>query len=150
MPMTTIAVMAVSITALAALAWIAGKALRTGLCPLCIGVAGTWAWMLAARYAGFAVDSLMLALLIGGSVTGIAYQLEARLPQGRSALLWKGLFLPAGFAAGYALVAGQWAVLAFAALALLVPAAMLLRPQRPPGSDAAAVEKLEERMKKCC
>jgi len=150
MTMTTVAMMVVSIAVLAALAWVAGRALRIGLCPVCIGVVGTWAWMLAARLAGFAVDGLMLALLIGGSVTGIAYQLETRLPRGRSPLLWKGLFLPVGFAAGYALVAEQWALLALALVALALPAAMFVRSQRPPGTDAATVEKLEERMKKCC
>lgn len=42
------------------------------------------------------------AMLLGGSVAGIAYQVEQRLPLERSPLLWKILFIPAGFVAAYA------------------------------------------------
>jgi len=146
----TFALALVSIFVLAGLAWLAGKALRFSLCPICFGVAGTWLWMLGARLAGFAVDSTMLAVLLGASVVGIAGQLEARLPQGCSPLLWKTLTLPVGFVAAYGLVAERWNMAAISFLALALLAALFLLPRRLAATDEAAVEKLEQQMKKCC
>ena len=146
----TIAVALVSIFALGGLAWLAGKALRASICPVCFGVAGTWLWMLGARYAGFPVDAAMLAVLLGASVVGIAGQLEGGLPQGRSALLWKTLALPLGFVAAYGLVTERWIVVAITGLALVLLAALFLLPRRLAPTDEAAVKKLEQQMKKCC
>src|SRR3990172_7504118 len=146
----TFALAVVSIFALAGLAWLAGKALRFPLCPICFGVAGTWLWMLGARFAGFPVDATMLAVLLGASVVGIAAQLETRLPRGRSPLLWKTLALPVGFVAAYGLVAERWTVAAAAGPALVLLAALFLLPRRLAAADEAAVEKLEQQMKKCC
>ena len=148
--MTAVAIVVASILALAGLAWLAGKALRRPLCPICFGVAGTWLWMVIVRGAGFAIDTTMLAILLGASVVGIAYQLEARLAQGRSRLLWKTLVLPAGFVAAYGLVAERWGVAGTAGLALVLLAALFLALRRPATNDEAAVSKLEEQMKKCC
>jgi len=146
----TFALAVVSIFALAGLAWLAGKALRFPLCPICFGVAGTWLWMLGARFAGFPVDATMLAVLLGASVVGIAAQLETRLPRGCSPLLWKTLTLPVGFIAAYGLVAERWIVAAIAVSALVLLAALFLLPRRLAGSDEAVVRKLEQEMKKCC
>ena len=148
--MTAVAIAVVSIFVLAGLAWFAGKALHASFCPICLGVGGTWLWMLAARFAGFPIDATMLAVLLGASVVGIAAQLETRLPRGCSPLLWKTLVLPAGFAAAYGLVAERWIVAATAALALVLLAALFLLPRRLTGTDEAIIKKLEQEMKKCC
>lgn len=148
--MTAVALAVASILVLAGLAWLAGKALRSPLCPICFGVGGTWLWMLAARFAGLPIDATMLAVLLGASVVGIAGQLEGRLPQGRSPLLWKTLALPVGFVAAYGLVAERWGVAAIAALALVLLAGLFLLPRRLAGTDEAVVKKLEQQMKKCC
>lgn len=144
--LTTIA----SILAIAGLAWTAGRLLRLPLCPICSGVAGTWVWMLVARHYGVAVDASMLSTLLGGSVVGIAYLLEKRLAGGRSQLLWKTLFIPLGFAAAYALVASQWALLAAAFLALLLLMAYFLWPHGGKIPSSSAVQELESKMKNCC
>lgn len=147
--MTTILAAIASMLALTALAWLARKASRWPVCPICVGVAGTWLWLLVARTAGLAVEPAVLAMLLGASVLGGAQWVEARLPAGRSPLLWKALALPAGFAAAYGLVAQRWIEATLAALALAVLAAMFVRPRGARG-DAAVVAQLEERMKKCC
>lgn len=139
-----------SMLVLAGLAWLAGKALRSPPCPICIGVAGTWLWMLVARYAGLPTDATMLAVLLGASVVGIAIQIERHLPQRRSPLLWKTLALPVGCVAAYGLVAERWGVAATAALVLALLAALFLLPRRLAGGDEAVVKKLEQQMKKCC
>src|SRR3990167_9340509 len=135
---------------LAMLAWLAGRVLRLPVCPVCVGVAGTWLWMLAARLGAHAVDGTILAILLGASAVGIAQWIENRLPLGRSPLLWKALALPAGFAAAYGLAAGLWFVAAAATAALALLIAVFLRPLRTAAGDPAVVAQLEERMKKCC
>ncbi len=148
--MTIILITTLSILAITGLAWLARKVLPFPVCPICVGVAGTWLWMLAGRLAGFAFDAPMLAILLGGSVAGIAYQLEKHLPQGRSPLLWKTLFLPIGFVAAYGLAVAHWRLLAMAIVALLLLTAVFFVPRRQPEKNSAVVEKLKEDMKKCC
>jgi hypothetical protein len=139
-----------SVLALTAAAWLARILGRVAVCPICAGVSGTWAWMVVARMAGFAVEPAMLALLLGASVVAGAHWVEGRLPAGRSALAWKSLALPAGFTASYGLVAEQWITLAFGIAALGLLLAFFLRALPAAGADPAAVAELEQRMKKCC
>ena len=148
--MTTFMLAIASMLALGLLSWLVGRAARLPLCPVCVGVAGTWLWLLAARLDGFAVDSAVLAMLLGASVVGVAQWIEARLPAGRSLLLWKVLALATGFAASYGLVVERWLLALVAAAVLGLVAAFFLRPQRTVAGESAVVAQLEERMKKCC
>jgi len=99
--MTAILTTTVSILTITSAVWVAKRLLRVPLCPICLGVGGTWLWMVVARYVGVAFDASMLPVLLGGSAVGVAYQLEKHLPQGRSALLWKSLFIPLALVAAY-------------------------------------------------
>ena len=148
--MTDVAIAVLSIAALGGLAWLAASALQRPLCPVCLGVAGTWAWMLGARFAGYAIDANILAILLGASVVGSAYQLEKRLADGRSALAWKGLFIPVGVVAAYPLVAARWSLAAAALLVLVSLTAYFRSPRKLADTDDAAVTALEEKLKKCC
>ena len=148
--MTAVLTPVLSILAITALAWAAKRMLRAPVCPVCMGVGGTWLWMLVARHLGLAFDTSMLPVLLGGSAVGIAYQVERRLPEGRSALLWKSLFIPFGLAAAYGVSLPNWTVLAAASVALaIVTGIFFAHPQAAP-RDSAAIEKLQEQMKKCC
>lgn len=148
--MLTVLATIASILAIAGLVWAAGRALRVPLCPICSGVAGTWLWMLVARHYGVAVDAAMLSTLLGGSAVGVAYQLEKRLAGDRSQLLWKTLFIPAGFVAAYALAMAQWALLAAALVAMLLLSAYFLWPHASAPTTSSAVQDLENKMKNCC
>lgn len=148
--MTIILITTVSILAITGLAWLARKVLPFPICPICVGIAGTWLWMLAGRLAGLEFDTSMLAILLGGSVVGVGDQLEKHLPQGRSPLLWKTLFLPIGFVAAYGLVVPHWSLLTTAIVALFLLTAVFFVPRRQPEQNNAVVEKLKEDMKKCC
>lgn len=139
-----------SMLALTLLAWLASRGTRLAICPICLGVSGTWLWMLAARLGGLAIDTTMLPVFLGASVVGGAQWIETRLPKERSPLLWKAIALPTGFIAAYGLVAQRWALAAVAAAALASLAALFLRPLRPAAGDPAVISELEERMKKCC
>jgi hypothetical protein len=148
--MTPLLIAIGSVLVLTLVASLAGRTLRFALCPVCVGVAGTWLWMLVARMGGYAIDVALLAVLLGASVVGFAQAVEARLAPERSALLWKTLAITTGSAAAYGLATESWilAVLSAAALALL--AALFALPRRAAAGDAAVVAQLEERMKRCC
>jgi len=148
--MTAILTTTFSILAISGLAWAARKLLRVPICPICLGVGGTWLWMIIGRALGHAVDIAVLSMLLGGSVVGIAYQIEKRLPQGRSPLLWKTLFIPAGFVAAYALAVPQWALFTVTSIALVLLTAFFLLPRGAVGEESKTVEELKEKMRKCC
>jgi hypothetical protein len=139
-----------SILAIAAVIWAAKRLLRASLCPICLGVGGTWLWMVVAREFGYAVDATMLAILLGGSVAGLAYLVEKRLPQGRSALLWKTLFIPPGFVAAYALAAPHWALLGAVSVALVLLTAFFLVAPSASRDESGNVEELTRKMRDCC
>lgn len=139
-----------SIVAITFLAWIVRRTFGIRLCPICGGVLSTWVWMLLAREFGVPVDPLAIALLLGGSVVGITYQLERNIrPQ--SVILFKVGFIPLGFAAGYSLLSG-WLVLAAGAVALMALITYIFRnlPSDSSPPRARKVEDIEEKMKRCC
>jgi len=148
--MTVAIATVISILAIAALGWATKHMLRVPVCPICLGVGGTWSMMLAARYLGVDLDTSMLPVLLGGSAVGVAYQLEKHLPEGRSALLWKSFFIPLSLAAAYGIALPNWTVLAVATVAILVLTTIFFISPHPQASDSATVEKLQEQMKKCC
>jgi len=139
-----------SILAIAAAAWAARRWLGAPVCPLCVGVGGTWLWLLAARELGFAIDTTVLAVLLGGSVAGLAGQLEKRLPAARSPLAWKALFIPPGFVVAHALVTQRWLLAAGVALALAALSAWVLAAPRAEREDSEQVDALTRKMKNCC
>ena len=139
-----------SILAIAAAAWAARTLLRIPVCPICFGVGGTWLWMVIGRSLGYAVDATMLSILLGGSVAGIAYQVEKRLPRGRSPLLWKTLFIPSGIVAAYALASPQWTLFAVMSVALVLLTAFFLIPPAGPGKASETIEDLKKKMRTCC
>ncbi len=146
----TILLAVVSVLGITALAWAARRLLAAPVCPICAGVAGTWLWMLAGRELGYAADATVLAILLGATVAGSAYQLEKRLPPGRSRLLWKTLFVSTGLAAAYGLAVPVWIVAGAAIAVLIALTAVFLAPKRGPAPDNARIEELERQMKRCC
>jgi hypothetical protein len=143
-----------SILALTLLAWLVRAALWPALCPLCAGVAGTWMALLAAHWAGVALDLRLPAVLLGGSVVGLAGAGEKALA-GRSAgavLAWKTAFVTTGLATAYLLLAAAWAGAAGGGV-LLVALMALPRLVGPPraGTDLPAGERnLLAQLKNCC
>lgn len=148
--MTAILTTTFSILAISGVAWTARKMLRVPVCPICLGVGGTWLSMLIWRSFGHEVDATMLSILLGGSVAGIAYQVEKRLPPGRSPLLWKTIFIPGGFVAAYALAVPLWGLFAVAGVALVLLVAFFLMPPGAPKETSETVDDLKRRMRECC
>lgn len=148
-----ITITTISILAITGFVWLLNRILPLKICPICAGVSGTWLWMLAATFLGYEIDLLIPAMLMGGSVVGIAYQIEKRLPPNRSPLLWKTLFIPAGFVAVYSVLSSWWIVF-IAATTFLVILALRFTEQTKniatPTGQNRAVEELKKKMKNCC
>lgn len=140
-----------SIFAIAGFVRFLGKISSLKICPVCAGVAGTWLWMLLGVLSGYLPTYLLpTAILMGGSVVGIAYQLEKILPQTRSPILWKLLFIPAGFAAAYYVI--EQKQIAFLASLIMLVLVVLFFKKTDSMKTAinASVENLKEKMKNCC
>ena len=149
----TIFIFLISIFAITGLVWLFNKVAPLKICPICAGVSGTWLWVLLGIYAGWLEAEswrLIAALAMGGSVVGIAYQLERRLPSHRSPLLWKTLFIPAGFLAVYSLIFSWWITAALALLWLLGVTVAFLRVFVHTRTEDTKIKELEKEMQKCC
>lgn len=144
-----------SIFIITGVAWVLSKALPFKACPICAGVSGTWLWMLIGMFTNQlpVIDyQFPAAILMGGSIVGIAYSLEKHVPRGRSLLLWKALFIPAGFIAVYEIVALRPVSSVAAVAVLIILALVFLRfgGKRKEVSDDERIKELEKKMEECC
>lgn len=150
----------ISIFGIAGLTWLLNRFLGAKVCPICAGVFGTWLWMLIGILSGrlsVANYQLPVAILMGGSVVGIAYRIEKRLPQTsagwRTPLLLKTLFIPTGFAAVYGILASWWFIFIILAVSLLILTLMFIgqiKDKIISERQNRKVEELEDEMKNCC
>ncbi|MFH0806122.1 MAG: hypothetical protein V1885_00075 [Candidatus Brennerbacteria bacterium] len=152
--MLAILVALICIGIITALTWLVNEKnlLPIKVCAICAGTAGTWILLLAGILFGwltFASYMPVVAILMGGSVVGIAYQGERYLKAGRSALLWKALFIPLGFVTAWSVTNFALGFAILGVLVLLTVAGFFLELPLAKG-DAARAERLEERMKDCC
>lgn len=144
-----IIVAVISIFGIAGFVWMLNKTLLWRICPVCAGVSGTWLWMLVATAMGFDIDLLVLALLMGGSVVGIAYQAGQYVKSSRL-MLWKIMFIPAGFALSYSILNSQWFAVSILLLVLGGAAIFFVGIPFKPRSSEKKVEELEKKMEDCC
>lgn len=141
---------AISILVITGTIWLFNRISPFRVCPICAGVSGTWLWMLAAYFSGYKIDSVILAILMGGTVVGLAYQIEKRLPAEKSPLPFKILFIPTGFIATHGLISRQWIVFIASLLFLLLLSLIFLLPRKNTEIKNKKVAELEQKMKSCC
>src|SRR3989344_3957215 len=136
-----IVIATVSIFLIAGLVVFFSRFLPFKICPVCAGSFGTWLWMLIVRSLGYSVDPIILAILMGGSIVGIAYQIE-KLP---------------GFSRSSAAKLRCWKM--FVAMIILLVALTLVfarenhsasSSKEPVSESRQITEGLEEKMKNCC
>ena len=144
----------ISIIAITVLVWLANRILPFQICPICAGVSLTWIGLLVAHFLGYQIDLIVPALLMGGSVVGIAYQLEKKLPvsdaRWRTPILWKILFIPTGFIVAYSILSRWWIALTVALVILLLVSFLFLSLKEKAAVKRGAVGELEKKMEKCC
>jgi hypothetical protein len=152
--MVAIIVALVSIAVLTVLTWWVNerKLLPIRVCAICAGTAGTWIWLLAGILTGllsFVSYMPVVAILMGGSVVGVAYQGEKYLKSGRSSLMWKAFFIPLGFGTVWSVTNFAFGFVILGVLVLLAVAGFFLELPLSRG-DVSRAEHLEEKMKDCC
>ncbi|MDO8514012.1 MAG: hypothetical protein Q7S50_00540 [bacterium] len=147
-----ITITVVSILAVTVLVWLANRILPFKVCPVCAGVFLTWVWLLGAYFLGYQIALVVPALLMGGSVVGIVYQVEKKLRNVSAGafLLWKAFFIPAGFVAAYAVLEQLWTGLFLAVAFLVAISAWFLSSNSRPDSRKETAEEIEKKMKDCC
>lgn len=137
-----ITITVISILVISALVWLANKILPFAVCPVCAGTFLTWVWLVGAHFLGYEINLTIPALLMGGTVVGIAYQLEKKFA--KPLLLWKALFIPAGFVSAYSILEQMWIVFLVAIMFMFLMSLALL-PSR--GESASGLEK---KIEDCC
>jgi len=138
-----------SILIVSALVWLANRILSLAVCPVCAGVFLTWVGLTVAHFLGYQMDLEIPALLMGGSVVGIAYQLEkkSRNLSADAMFLWKTVFILVGFIAAYGILEELWAVFLIAITLLLLLSQLLVGSA---GTRREAASDLEKKMEGCC
>lgn len=113
------------------------------LCPLCIGVSGLWLGLSALVAWGLAPHAFLLpvALLMGGSVVGIALQMPS--------FKWKTATTAIGMFLAYLLVSNLSKKVVLVEFAVLLSIAVILF-SRKDAVEKQNVFDLEEKMKQCC
>lgn len=122
----------ISIFVITGVVWLINKTFSTKVCHICGGVFLTWLWMLIGIFTGqlpIADYQLLVAILMGGSVTGFAYWMEKHKTLRYSSVAWKIFFIPTGFIAAYSLISSEWIIflVTVVILALLMVLFLFLR-----------------------
>lgn len=120
--------------------------MRLEICPICAAVSGIWLILTALVLSGYLNSEIFLpliALLMGGSVVGIAYQFEKR----------RMLIIGAGMLLAFLALRNLGLKVFILELAALVVLAYFLFARQNGAirqGDKRARELLEEKMKQCC
>lgn len=81
------------------------------ICVICLSVSGTWLVLLGLYQFSTFNDSVILSLLMGGSVVGLYYMVEKRVPENLT--VFRLPFLMTLFFAAYTTITLTFAVLPF-------------------------------------
>ena len=94
-----------------------------------------------------------IALLMGGTVVGIAYLGEKKCRwASQHQLLWKTLVITGGMTLAYLLIINLNKFIVVAELLILIKIAYLFFIKQPPkpASGSKEISKIEEQMEQCC
>ncbi|MDO8505934.1 MAG: hypothetical protein Q7S48_05180 [bacterium] len=141
--------------------WALNKFLPFKFCPVCAGVSGTWTALTALMLADILPTTFYIlptAILMGGTVVGIAYQGEKSLVWVKSyPVAWKLAVMVVGFPLAYGAVQYMsWTIfgLELVVLALLMYVFFFRRVAMeshvPHSNGGANVKKIEKGLESCC
>ena len=104
------------------------KLLKLDICAICAAVSSTWLALLALYYAGYRIDPLMPAILMGQSVTGLMYMYERRVKKTkfRWPLAFRIFFPLGGTLLVYAAVSRRVAAESYGTAAVVAAAIVVL------------------------
>lgn len=130
--------------------------MKTNICPICVVVSSLWLGLSAGMAWGYLAPVTYLipvALLMGGTVVGIAYLGEKRCRWAdRHPLLWKSLIIAGGMPVAYLLVMNLSKFMVVVELLILLNIAYFFFIKRPKGAQttSAAGRQIEKEMERCC
>ena len=141
----------ISILVITLVAWFANRLLPFTICPICAGSLFTWVGLLGLYFTGYPIDPVLPAVLMGGSVVGIMYQVDKKLSDRATGarLLFKVFFIPVGIIAAYSTLKEWWIVSGLALIVLLLVSLPFLFARGTVGASRKADE-IEKEMKNCC
>ncbi len=150
-----------SILVITGLVWLLNKALPFKVCPICAGVSLTWVLLTAGVLTGKLLITnyyLLITMLMGGTVVGIAFQGEKRFKWAEENILrFKALVVVIGFILVYlALTNLSWVGLGIEIIILAALVYLFFVSQPREGNEKSdlrpreKVSELEEKMKECC
>ncbi len=125
------------------------------ICPICVGVSSLWLGLSAAVAWGYLSASTYLipiAMLMGGTVVGIAYLGEKRcLWAAQHPQKWKTLVVLIGMPTAYLLVTHLTRFIVVAELLILFVIAYFFFVKQPKvAGGSKKISEIEEQMKQCC
>ena len=131
------------------------KITRWQICLICAGVSLTWLTITALMLSGLLLTThylLPVAMLMGGTVVGIAFQGEKRFEWAKNLFYWKAPVIIIGFVVAYLLLINLSWTTFITELVLLgfLTYFIFLQPsggKLPQGETASG---LEEKLKDCC
>jgi len=136
--------------------------MKTNICPICVAVSLLWLGLSAGVAWGYLAPSVYLipiALLIGGTVVGIAYLGEKKCRwAAQHQLLWKTLVIAGGMPLAYLLIINLNKFIVVVELVTLIKIAyffFIKQSETTSGSKdlpigQAGISKIEEQMEQCC
>ena len=132
------------------------KSLPFKVCPICAGISGSWliltAGILLARWSGD--YKLPIAMLMGGTVVGIAFQGEAKFGWAKKGVhMWKAPVIILGMPVAYWLFKNMSLMtlaVEIAALAILIYSFFIRSHKISKHENDKHITELENKMKNCC
>ena|SRR3989344_4631410 len=115
------------------------------ICWICVTISGLWLVMstfVAWHIVPLEVLQLPIALLMGGSIVGIAYQ--------RHSFRWKIAIIAIGMPIAFLLITNLTKITVFIELVILLAIAYKLFVYKVNNDDKGRAHELEEKMKNCC
>lgn len=119
--------------------------MTTKICPICVVVSFLWLVFSVGVAEGFLAFSAFLvpiALLMGGTVVGIANRSDS--------IGWKTLIILLGMPLAYFAVSHLSMSVVIIEFIVMLIIALLLFVKRTGGKDDSSVRKLEKQMERCC
>ncbi len=118
--------------------------MKIKICPLCVAVSGIWLMAQIGIYLGLLKSSnwiLVIALAMGGTVVGIAYQ--------KQSLYWKSIVIAISMPLSYFLVTHINQLTIISEIIILFIFSYLFFWKLEP-ADKSNVRDIKEKMKDCC
>ncbi|MBI4160397.1 MAG: hypothetical protein HY506_00625 [Candidatus Yanofskybacteria bacterium] len=126
------------------------------ICPICAGVSGTWLILTAGIVFGYisADYKLPIAMLMGGTVVGVAFQGEKKISWAKTNILsWKAPVIIIGMPVAYLLFVkmSTFTIAIEAVVLVAITYLFFFRSVSERGyQDSEKIKEIEKKMEDCC